>query len=225
MKITFYGHASLGIEIGAKNIIIDPYISPNPKASHIDVKALKADYILLTHAHGDHIADVETIAKNTNATIVSNAEIASYYDKKGFKTHPMNHGGSWNFDFGKVKLVNAIHSSSFPDGTYGGNPGGFVIEDEYKNIYIAGDTALTFDMQLIPFRTNLDLAVLPIGNNFTMDIEDAIIASDFVECDKILGYHFDTFGYIEINHQEAVKKFFDAGKDLMLLEIGASIEL
>ena len=220
MKITFYGHASLGIEIGAKNIIIDPYISPNPKASHIDVKALKADYILLTHAHGDHIADVETIAKNTNATIVSNAEIASYYDKKGFKTHPMNHGGSWNFDFGKVKLVNAIHSSSFPDGTYGGNPGGFVIEGEYKNIYIAGDTALTFDMQLIPFRTNLDLAVLPIGNNFTMDIEDAIIASDFVECDKILGYHFDTFGYIEINHQEAVKKFFDAGKDLMLLEIG-----
>lgn len=225
MKITFYGHASLGIEIGAKNIIIDPYISPNPKASHIDVKTLKADYILLTHAHGDHIADVETIAKNTNATIVSNAEIASYYDKKGFKTHPMNHGGSWNFDFGKVKLVNAIHSSSFPDGTYGGNPGGFVIEGEYKNIYIAGDTALTFDMQLIPFRTNLDLAVLPIGNNFTMDIEDAIIASDFVECDKILGYHFDTFGYIEINHQEAVKKFFDAGKDLMLLEIGASIEL
>lgn len=225
MKITFYGHASLGIEIGAKNIIIDPYISPNPKASHIDVKALKADYILLTHAHGDHIADVETIAKNTNATIVSNAEIASYYDKKGFKTHPMNHGGSWNFDFGKVKLVNAIHSSSFPDGTYGGNPGGFVIEGEYKNIYIAGDTALTFDMQLIPFRTNLDLAVLPIGNNFTMDIEDAIIASDFVECDKILGYHFDTFGYIEINHQEAVKKFFDAGKDLMLLQIGESIEL
>lgn len=225
MKITFYGHASLGIEIGAKNIIIDPYISPNPKASHIDVNALKADYILLTHAHGDHIADVETIAKNTNATIVSNAEIASYYDKKGFKTHPMNHGGSWSFDFGKVKLVNAIHSSSFPDGTYGGNPGGFVIEGEYKNIYIAGDTALTFDMQLIPFRTNLDLAVLPVGNNFTMDIEDAIIASDFVECDKILGYHFDTFGYIEINHQEAVKKFFDAGKDLMLLEIGASIEL
>ncbi|MDD3003530.1 metal-dependent hydrolase [Flavobacterium sp.] len=225
MKITFYGHASLGIEIGDKNIIVDPYISPNPKAAHVDVNALKADYIFLTHAHGDHIADVETIAQNTNATIVSNAEIAGYYDKKGFKTHPMNHGGSWNFDFGKVKLVNAIHSSCFPDGTYGGNPAGFVIESEHKNIYIAGDTALTFDMQLIPLRTDLDLAILPIGNNFTMDVEDAIIASDFVECDKILGYHFDTFGYIEINHQEAVKKFFDAGKDLMLLEIGGSIEL
>ena len=225
MKITFYGHASLGIEVGGKNIIVDPYISPNPKASHIDINALKADYILLTHAHGDHIADVEAIAKNTNATIVSNAEITGYFANKGFKTHPMNHGGSWNFDFGKVKFVNAIHSSSFPDGSYGGNPGGFVIEGEHKNIYIAGDTALTFDMQLIPLRTNLDLAILPIGDNFNMDIDDAIIAADFVECDKILGYHFDTFGYIEIDHQEAVKKFFDAGKDLMLLEIGASIEL
>lgn len=225
MKITFYGHASLGIEVGGKSIIVDPYISPNPKASHIDINTLKADYILLTHAHGDHIADVEAIAKNTNAIIVSNAEITGYYDKKGFETHPMNHGGSWNFDFGKVKFVQAIHSSSFPDGSYGGNPGGFVIEGEHKNIYIAGDTALTFDMQLIPLRTNLDLAILPIGNNFTMDVEDAIIASDFVECDKVLGYHFDTFGYIEIDHQEAVKKFFDAGKDLMLLEIGASIEL
>jgi len=225
MKITFYGHASLGIQIGDINIIVDPFISPNPKASHIDVNGLKADYIFLTHAHGDHIADVETIANNTDATIVSNAEIAGYYEKKGFKAHPMNHGGSWNFDFGKVKFVQAIHSSSFPDGSYGGNPGGFVIEGEHKNIYIAGDTALTFDMQLIPLRTSLDLAILPIGDNFTMDVEDAIIASDFVECDKILGYHFDTFGYIEIDHKEAVKKFFDAGKDLMLLEIGASIEI
>ena len=225
MKITFYGHASLGIEIAGKHIIVDPYISPNPKASQIDINTLRADYILLTHAHGDHIADVETIAKNTNATIVSNAEIAGYYEKKDFKTHPMNHGGSWNFDFGKVKFVQAIHSSSFPDGSYGGNPGGFVIEGEHKNIYIAGDTALTFDMQLIPLRTALDLVILPIGNNFTMDVEDAIIASDFVECDKVLGYHFDTFGYIEIDHKEAVKKFFDAGKDLMLLEIGESIEL
>lgn len=225
MKITFYGHASLGIEVSGKKIIVDPYISPNPKASHINVDALEADFILLTHAHGDHIADVEAIAQRTNATIVSNAEIAGYYAKKGFTTHPMNHGGSWDFDFGNVKYVNAIHSSSFPDGSYGGNPGGFVIEGERKNIYIAGDTALTFDMQLIPLRTKLDLAIFPIGDNFTMNVDDAIIASDFVECDKILGYHFDTFGYIEINHEEAIKKFFDVGKDLMLLEIGASIDL
>jgi L-ascorbate metabolism protein UlaG (beta-lactamase superfamily) len=137
----------------------------------------------------------------------------------------MNHGGSWTFDFGNVKYVTAHHTSSFPDGSYGGQPGGFVIEGEHKNIYIAGDTALTMDMKLIPLRTQLDLAILPIGNNFTMDVEDAIFASDFVDCDKVLGYHFDTFGYIEINHDAAKKKFFDAGKDLMLLEIGESIVL
>jgi L-ascorbate metabolism protein UlaG (beta-lactamase superfamily) len=225
MKITFYGHASLGITIAEINIIVDPFISANPKASHIDINSLDADYILLTHAHQDHILDVEAIAKRTNAIIVSNAEIATYYAKKGFQSHPMNHGGSWNFEFGNLKYVNAIHSSSFPDGTYGGNPGGFVIDGERKNLYIAGDTALTMDMKLIPMRTKLDLAILPIGNNFTMDIEDAIIASDFVECDKILGYHFDTFGYIEINKEQAIKKFFDKGKDLMLLNIGDSIEL
>lgn len=225
MKITFYGHAALGIEVGGKHILVDPFISGNPKAAHIAIDSLKADYILLTHAHQDHILDVEAIAKRTNATIVSNWEIATYYGNKGFNSHPMNHGGSWNFDFGKVKYVNAVHSSSFPDGTYGGNPGGFVIESEHKNIYIAGDTALTMDMKLIPLRTKLDLAILPIGDNFTMDIDDAILAAEFVECDKILGVHFDTFGYIEIDHEAAIKKFFNSGKDLMLLEIGDFIEL
>ncbi len=225
MKITFYGHACLGIEIKGIAILVDPFITGNPKASHIDINEIKADYILLTHAHQDHTLDVETIAKRTNAVIVSNFEIASYYGNKGFKNHTMNHGGSWNFDFGKLKYVIALHTSSFADGTYGGQPGGFVIEGEHKNIYIAGDTALTMDMKLIPMRTKLDLAILPIGSNFTMDVEDAIIASDFVECDKVLGYHFDTFGYIEINHDDAKRKFFDKGKDLMLLDIGGSIEL
>lgn len=225
MKITFYGHASLGIQVGDINIIVDPFITGNPKAAHIDINMLKADYILITHAHGDHILNVEAIATNTDAVIVSNAEIAGYYAAKGFTAHPMNHGGSWDFEFGKVKYVNAVHSSSFPDGTYGGNPGGFVIEGERKNIYIAGDTALTMDMKLIPMRTKLDLAILPIGDNFTMDVEDAIIASDFVDCDKVLGIHYDTFGYIEIDHKEAIQKFFDKNKDLMLLAIGESIEL
>jgi L-ascorbate metabolism protein UlaG (beta-lactamase superfamily) len=225
MKITFYGHASLGIEVGGKHILVDPYISANPNASHININELKADYILLTHAHSDHILDVEYIAARTNAIIVSNYEIATHFGNKNLKYHPMNHGGSWNFDFGKLKFVNAVHSSSFPDGSYGGNPGGFVIEGEHKNIYIAGDTALTMDMKLIPMRTKLDLAILPIGSNFTMDVDDAIIASDFVECDKILGVHYDTFGYIEIDHEESIRKFFDKGKDLMLLEIGESIEL
>ncbi|HTO36696.1 MAG TPA: metal-dependent hydrolase, partial [Flavobacterium sp.] len=177
MKISFYGHASLGIEVSQKHILVDPFISGNPKASHINIGELKADYILLTHAHQDHILDVEAIAKRTGAVIVSNWEIATYYGNKGFQTHPMNHGGSWKFDFGVVKYVNAIHSSSFPDGTYGGNPGGFVIESEHKNIYISGDTALTMDMKLIPLRTKLDLAIFPVGGNFTMDVEDAIMAS------------------------------------------------
>ncbi len=225
MKITFYGHSSIGIEVSGTHILVDPFISANPKASHIDIASLKADFILLTHAHQDHTLDVETIATRTNAVIVSNWEIATHYGKKGFQNHPMNHGGSWLFDFGKVKYVMASHSSSFSDGSYGGNPGGFVIEGEHKNIYISGDTALTMDMKLIPMRTKLDLAIFPIGNNFTMDVDDAIMAADFVACDKVLGCHFDTFGYIEINHKDAKKKFFDAGKDLMLLDIGESIKL
>ncbi|PKA84554.1 L-ascorbate metabolism protein UlaG (beta-lactamase superfamily) [Ulvibacter sp. MAR_2010_11] len=226
MKITYYGQNSLGIEVSDVHILIDPFISGNPLSKDkIDIMSLKADYILLTHAHQDHILDAEAIAKNTNATIVSNYEIAMYYQAKGIEVHPMNHGGSWDFEFGNVKYVNAIHTSSFPDGTYGGQPGGFVIEGERKNIYIAGDTALTMDMKLIPMSIKLDLAILPIGDNFTMGVDDAIIASDFVKCDKVLGVHYDTFGYIEINHEEAVKKFYDAGKDLMLLEIGSSLEL
>jgi len=225
MKITFLGHASLQITIGDITILVDPFISGNPKASHIYLDSLKADYILITHAHQDHILDVETIAKRTEAVIVSNYEIVTFYQNKGFEGHPMNHGGNWNFEFGKLKYVNAIHTSSFPDGSCGGQPGGFVIEGEHKNIYIAGDTALTYDMKLIPLHTKLDLAILPIGDNFTMGIDDALIASDFVECDKILGYHFDTFGYIEIDHESAKRKFFENDKDLMLLEIGESIEL
>ena len=225
MKITFLGHASLQINIGDITILVDPFISGNPKAANINVDELKADYILLTHAHQDHILDVETIAKRTEAVIVSNYEIVTHYKNKGLEGHPMNHGGNWDFEFGKLKYVNAIHTSSFPDGSYGGQPGGFVIEGERKNIYIAGDTALTYDMKLIPLQTKLDLAILPIGDNFTMGIDDALIAADFVECDKILGYHFDTFGYIEIDHENAKRKFFENDKDLMLLEIGESLEL
>ncbi|MDT0649072.1 metal-dependent hydrolase [Autumnicola edwardsiae] len=226
MKITFYGQNCLGLKIGEIDVLVDPFITGNDLSrDKINIKDLKADYILLTHAHQDHTLDAEEIAKNTGAVIVANFEIANHYEEKGLEVHPMNHGGSWDFDFGKVKYVNAIHTSSFPDGKYGGQPGGFVIEGEHKNIYIAGDTALTMDMKLIPMTTKLDLAVLPVGDNFTMGVNDAIVASDFVECDKILGCHYDTFGYIEIDHEEAKKKFYEKGKDLMLLEIGESIEL
>ncbi|QYA25762.1 metal-dependent hydrolase [Gramella sp. MT6] len=226
MKITFYGQNTLALKIGEINVLVDPFITGNDLSKgKVDIMDLKADYILLTHAHQDHTLDAEAIAKNTGAVIVSNYEIANHYEAKGFEVHPMNHGGSWDFEFGKVKYVNAIHTSSFPDGSYGGQPGGFVIEGEHKNIYIAGDTALTMDMKLIPMQTELDLAVLPIGDNFTMGVDDAIIASDFIKCDKILGCHYDTFGYIEIDHEEAKRKFYEKGKDLMLLDIGESIEL
>ncbi len=226
MKITFFGQNTLAIEVSEKHILVDPFITGNPLSKDkVNPLDLKADYILLTHAHFDHVQDAEMIAKNTGAVIVSNYEIAMYYQAKGITVHPMNHGGTWQFDFGKVKYVNAVHTSSFEDGTYGGQPGGFVIEGEHKNIYIAGDTALTMDMKLIAMQTKLDLAILPIGDNFTMGIDDAVIAADFLQCDKILGVHYDTFGFIEINHDEAKRKFFDAGKDLMLLEVSESIEL
>jgi len=225
MKITYLGHASLAIEVKGKHLIIDPFITANELASAIDISSLKADYILVTHAHQDHILDVETISKNTGAKVISNYEIVTHYGTKGIEGHPMNHGGSWSFDFGKVTYTNAIHSSSFPDGSYGGQPGGFIIETAEGTIYIAGDTALTYDMKTIPLQTNLDLAVLPVGDNFTMGYKSACIAADFIQCNRILGYHFDTFGYIEIDHQKAINHFMENGKELNLLEIGKSLKI
>ncbi len=226
MKITFLGHATLLVETDGHSILIDPFITGNEKAAgKVDIKDLNPDFILLTHAHQDHILDVEPIAKQSGATIVSNYEIAMYYQAKGFEVHPMNHGGTWEFPFGKVMYTQAVHTSSFPDGTYGGQPGGFLLKTEKKIVYIAGDTALTQDMKLIPLWGKLNLAVLPIGDNFTMGYTDAVIASDYVKCDKVLGYHYDTFGYIEIDRERAKAKFDAAGKQLHLLEIGASMEV
>lgn len=222
MKITYLGHAALSIEVGDTHIIVDPFISPNELAKDINVNELKADYILITHAHQDHIVDVEAIAKKTGAKIVSNFEIVTHYGNLGFEGHPMNHGGSWQFDFGKLTYTNAIHTSSFPDGSYGGQPGGFILESTEGNLYIAGDTALTMDMKLIPMQCKIDLAILPIGDNFTMGIESAVIASDFIECNEVIGYHYDTFGYIIIDHDEAQLTFSNADKNLLLLPIGGS---
>ncbi|NRA93407.1 MAG: metal-dependent hydrolase, partial [Psychroserpens sp.] len=163
-------------------------------------------------------------AKRTGAVVVSNYEIATYYGNMGIKNHPMNHGGAWQFDFGTVKYVNAIHTSSFPDGSYGGQPGGFVIQAD-KTIYIAGDTALTYDMRLIGRRFDLDLAVLPIGDNFTMGVEDAIQACRFLDCERALGYHYDTFDYIKIDKVKAKAKFDSKLRTLRLLDIGDSMEV
>ena len=223
MQVTYLGHGTISIDINNKTLLIDPFITGNPLASHIDVYALKADYILITHAHQDHILDVETIAKRTGAKIISNYEITMHYISKKFNGHPLNHGGACVFDDITIKYVNAIHTSSFPDGSYGGQPGGFVISYNDKSIYIAGDTAVTFDMKLIPMQTKLDLAILPIGDNFTMGVDDAIIASDFIECDKILGCHYDTFPPIEIDKEVAVEKFKSSNKELILLDVEDSI--
>ncbi len=223
MRVRFLGHAALAIEVAGKHIVVDPFISPNELAKDIDIASLEADYILITHAHQDHIVDVDAIAKRTGAKIVSNYEIVTHYGNLGFEGHPMNHGGSWQFDFGRLTYTNAVHTSSFPDGSYGGQPGGFILETDEGNLYIAGDTALTMDMKLIPLQCKIDLAVLPIGDNFTMGIESAVIAADFVECIKILGYHYDTFGYIEIDHSKAMEAFKNAGKELNLLPVGEAI--
>lgn len=226
MEFTFYGHACFAVNTGGKSVLFDPFITPNEKAAHVDVDGISPDYILISHGHEDHIADAESIAKKSGATLVSNFEIVSWFGAKGIENgHPMNHGGSWKFDFGTAKYVNAVHSSVMPDGAYGGNPGGFIIKSEGKTFYFAGDTALHMDMKLIGEYENLDFAVLPIGDNFTMGIDDAVIAADFIKCDKIIGIHYDTFGYIEIDHEEAKQKFAARGKELILLEIGESINI
>lgn len=225
MNILYYGHSCIGITINGIYLLIDPFITPNPKAAHLDIASIKADYILITHAHYDHILDVEFFAQRDQSMIISNHEIVQYYDRLGIKGHAMNPGGSFSFPFGTLKVVQAIHSSSFPDGTYGGNPCGFIIESNGKTIYIAGDTALSMDMKLIPMFHQLDLAVLPIGGNYTMDVNEAVVAADFLQCNKILGVHYDTAELITIDHEKAQEKFANHGKELILLEIGADLDV
>ena len=226
MKLSYYGHSTFLLEIKGLNLLFDPFITPNELAKNIDVNSIPADYILVSHGHEDHVADAVSIAKRTGATVVSNFEIVSWFGVQGVeKGHPMNHGGSWSFDFGSVKYVNAVHSSVLPDGTYGGNPGGFIISTDEGNVYYAGDTALTYDMKLIGDTANISHAILPIGDNFTMGVDDAVIAAEFVGCNEIIGMHYDTFGYIEIDKEEAKGKFSTAGKTLTLLNIGETIDL
>lgn len=224
MQIQYLGHNTLSIKTAEHTIVIDPFINGNPLIEDKSIlDRMEADFILLTHAHQDHVLDAEALAKRTGATIVSNYEIAMHYGAMDIPVHPMNHGGHWSFPFGRVKYVAAVHTSGFADGKYGGEPGGFVIEADGKTVYIAGDTALTMDMKLIPMEYDLDLAVLPIGDNFTMGYEDALHASKFVKCDRVLGVHYDTFGYIEIDKQKAKATFDMAGKTLILLPIEGSI--
>lgn len=225
MNITYYGHSCFGVEINGKKLIFDPFISPNELAKDIDINKVEADYILISHGHEDHIADAVFLAKKTKAKVICNWEINVWLCKQGVENiHPMNIGGKVKFDFGNVKCVTAQHSSSMPDGSYGGNPMGFVVECSKGNFYYAGDTALTYDMKLIGDYREIDFAFLPIGDNFTMGVDNAIIACDFINCNDIIGMHYDTFGYIKIDKEEAVNKFERSGKKLTLMPIGGQIQ-
>ena len=226
IRLTYYGHSCFSLEINGQTLLFDPFITGNELAKDIDINSIKADYILISHGHSDHVGDAVAIAQRTGAKVISSYEIVSWFGKQGIANgHPMNTGGRFSFDFGAVKCVNAIHSSVMPDGSYGANPMGFVIEYKGGAIYYAGDTALTMDMKLIPLMCpKLTLAVLPIGDNFTMGAADAVIASDFVECDNILGVHYDTFGWIRTNHEQAQKLFADKSKKLHLMVIGETKE-
>jgi len=226
MNLTYYGHATFSVEVNGKRLLFDPFFTGNPALKGIDIDKIKADYIFLTHGHGDHTADAVTLASKTDATCVAPAELAVWLGKNGVKkVHPVNHGGPVAFDFGKVRAVNAIHSSSTSDGAYAGNPVGYVFTTADGNFYVAGDTALTMDMQLIPLWADLLFAVLPIGGNFTMDVADAIHAADFAKCNQIVGVHYNTWPIIAIDTEKAKADFADAGKQLLLPASGETIDI
>lgn len=226
MQFTYYGHSCFAVQIKGKNILFDPFISPNPLAAGIDIHNIPADFIFLSHGHEDHIADCVNIAKRTGALVVCSFEIHTWLNNQGItNTHPMNTGGKWAFEFGTVKCMTAQHSSGLPDGSYGGNPMGFIVTSEEGKFYYSGDTALTLDMQLVPQYNALDFAVLPIGDNFTMGVEDAMQAARFIQCPRIVGVHYDTFGYIKIDHDKAKQAFENQHLQLYLFKPGETADI
>jgi L-ascorbate metabolism protein UlaG (beta-lactamase superfamily) len=225
MVITYYGQSCFQVNIGGYKILFDPFITYNELAKDIDVNSIEADYILISHAHQDHMADAEGIARRTGATIIGIWEIHSWFEKLGLKTHPMNIGGSWPFEFGTVTMTPALHSSSFPDGTYGGLAAGFIIESDEHTFYFAGDTALFPDMKLLGENHKPAFSMLPVGGNFTMGYREAIVAAKMLGTKKVIGMHFDTFPYIQIDHKEALLTAEFNEIDLTLPKVGQVIEL
>lgn len=227
MQLQYLGHSCFIVKIGGKSLLFDPFITYNDLAKGIvSADELEADYILLSHGHSDHIADAVSIAKRTGAKVVTNWEIHEWLNKQGVEnTHPMNTGGQWDFGGFRVKSVVAQHSSSLPDGSYGGNPMGFIVSAAEGSFYYSGDTALTLDMQLIPRWAKLNFAVLPIGDNFTMNAGDAAECARMIQCKTVVGVHYDTFGFIKIDHDKAKAVFAETGATLHLLSIGKSIAL
>lgn len=224
VKLTYHGHSCVELESGGHRIIIDPFLKGN---SHAKAKPsdIKVEAVLVTHGHGDHVGDAVEIAKKNDCPVVCNFEISNWLGSKGVQTHPMHIGGSHPFDWGRVKLTPALHGSALPDGTYGGNPAGFLVFMGGKCVYHAGDTGITSDMQLYGRLNPIDIALLPIGDNFTMDVNDAVEAAAMLGTKQAMPIHFDTFPIITANPQEFIRKVEAHGIKGRICMPGETIEV
>lgn len=223
--LTWYGHATLGLNVGEHQLLVDPFFTGNPTAA-IGVNEAHADYILITHGHGDHVGDALTIAKRDNATIISNFEISNWFEAQGFATHAQHLGGGYHHPFGYLKLTLALHGSSLPDGGYGGNPAGFLLTTpDGKKIYMAGDTGLFGDMTLIGDE-GIDLAVIPIGDNYTMGPDDALRAVKLLRPKVVIPIHYNTWPLIEQDpHAWKARVEAETNTKVVVLMPGESLEL
>jgi len=223
LKLTYLSHSAWLIQNDKYSVAIDPFLEGNPTAT-MKPADLKADYIIVTHAHGDHIGDAIPIAKASGGTIISNFEIVNYCTEHGAQAHPMHIGGAHEFPFGRVKLTPAWHGSSFPDGSYGGTPTGCLLTIDGKTIYHTGDTGLFMDMQLIGEMDTIDVMLVNIGDNFTMGIDDAVKAVEFVKPKLVIPMHYKTFDVIDVDPQEFADKVKAKGFEAKVINFGAALE-
>lgn len=225
MKLRYFSHSACQITTNSgKVILIDPFLDENP-TSPVKSKDMKPDYIILTHAHGDHLGDAMKIAEGSKPLFICVFELSNYLSAKGYKTHGMSIGGGHNFDFGRVKFTIAHHGSSAPDGTYCGEPAGVLLFIDGKTLYHTGDTALFYDMKLIGEMNPVDLMLLPIGDNFTMDVRDAVKAVELTNPKVAIPIHYKTFPLIEADPREFKKKLEEKGKECRILDFGQEIEV